>query len=118
LLLLLPVALLFSNKDEEDVIILFTLLLLLLLSDEVSDATLFEFPLYERDFVIDKEGLDIELITNELALLIALLLKLLFWQKLLLKLSPLLELKELPKELKLMLLSLNELLIVLLLKEL
>ena len=70
LLLLLLVALLFSNREEEDVIILlmdidFTLLLLLLLLNEVSDATSFEFPLYERDLIIHKEGLDIELVTNE-----------------------------------------------------
>ena len=73
LLLLLLVALLFSNREEEDVIILlmgidFTLLLLLLLLNEVSDATSFEFPLYERDLIIDKEGLDIELVTNEFIL--------------------------------------------------
>ena len=43
----------------------FTLLLLLLLLNEVSDATSFEFPLYERDLIIDKEGLNIELVTNE-----------------------------------------------------
>jgi len=46
----------------------FTLLLLLLLLNEVSDATSFEFPLYERDLIIDKEGLDIELVTNEFIL--------------------------------------------------
>ena len=73
LLLLLLVALLFSNREEEDVIILlmdidFTLLLLLLLLNEVSDATSFEFPLYERDLIIDKEGLNIELVTNEFIL--------------------------------------------------
>jgi len=46
----------------------FTLLLLLLLLNEVSDATSFEFPLYERDLIIDKEGLNIELVTNEFIL--------------------------------------------------